>query len=96
MHLCVCVCVCTPVVELVSMDEFLCMAQCGSLSLITQEVPQLQRGEHAAVTGIMAKHGIQLRPPHELAAKLLNLSRVQAVIMGAVTLLHETQNNTQS
>lgn len=75
-HKYVCVCVCTPVVELVGMDEFLCMSQCGALALITQEVPQLQCGEHTAVTGVMAKHSVQLRSSHELPTKLLNLPRV--------------------
>lgn len=94
--MCVCVCVCTPVVELIGFDEFLCMAQRGTLALITQEVPQLQRREHKAVTGVMSKHRVQLRSSHELPTKLLNLCRVQAVIMGAVTLLHNTHNKRET
>lgn len=90
------VCVYTPVVELVGIDEFLCMAQRGSFALITQEVPQLRRGEHTAVTRVMAKHSVQLGPSHELPTEFLNLPGVQAVIMRAVTLLHITQNKRQT
>ena len=58
--------------------------------MVSQEVSQLCGGEHTAITGIVSEHGIQLGPPQQLPAELLNLYVIQSTIAGAVTPLRHT------
>ena len=60
------------------------MDQRGVLSLVSQEVAQLGGGEHAAVAGIVPEYVVQLGPPHQLPAELLDLDVVQTTVPGAV------------
>lgn len=68
--------------------------------MVSQEVAQLGGGEHAAVAGIVSEHGVQLGPPQELPAELLDLHVVQAAISGSVAPLarrgEEQKNAKQS
>lgn len=79
------------------MYEALGVAQGGVLSLVAQEVAQLGGGQDAAVAGIAYEDGVQLRPPQELPAELLDLPGVQAVVSSFVTPLRRSggkQSNT--
>lgn len=65
--------------------------------MVSQEVPQLSGGEHAAVAGIMSEHGVQLRPPQQLPAELLDLYGVKTTVPGSVTPLgHRGELNRQT
>lgn len=74
----------TPLVELVREDEALGVLQRGVFSLVSQEVAQLGRGQHAAVAGIVPEYGVEFGPPQQLPAELLDLDVVQATVSGAV------------
>lgn len=74
----------TPVIELVGEYKALSMIQRGVLSLVSQEVSQLCCGEHTAVARIVSKHGVQLGPPQQLPAELLNLYMIQTAITRSV------------
>ena len=58
--------------------------------MVSQEVSQLCGGEHTAITRIVSEHGIQLGPPQQLPAELLNLYVIQSTVAGAVTPLRHT------
>lgn len=72
------------------MYEALGVAQGGVLSLVAQEVAQLGGGQDAAVAGIAYEDGVQLRPPQELPAELLDLHVVQAIVSSFVTPLRRS------
>lgn len=82
----------TPLVELVDEDQALGVLQRGVFALVSQEVAQLSGGEHAAVAGVVPKYGVQLGPPQQLPAELLDLYVVQATVSGSVAPLGGNNN----
>ena len=77
----------TPLVELVAEDEALGVHQRVVLPLVPQEVPQVHGGQDAAVGRVAREHGVQVGPPQQLPAELLDLAVVQAAVGRAVALL---------
>lgn len=55
--------------------------------MVSQEVAQLSGGEDTTITGVMSEYGIQLGPPQELPAELLDLYVVQTTVSGSVASL---------
>lgn len=72
------------------MYEALGVAQGGVLSLVAQEVAQLGGGQDAGVAGVVDEDVVQLRPPQELPAELLDLHGVQAIVSSFVTPLRRS------
>ena len=77
----------TPLVELVGEDEALGVHQRAVLSLVLQEVPQVHSGQDAAVGRVAREHGVEVGPPQQLPAELLDLPVVQPAVGRAVALL---------
>jgi len=63
------------------------MHQGAVLALVLQEVPQVHGGQDAAVGRVAREHGVQVGPPQQLPAELLDLAVVQPAVRRAVTLL---------
>lgn len=72
------------------MYEALGVTQGRVLSLVAQEVTQLGSGQDAAIAGIVSEDGVQLGPPQELPAELLDLHVVQTLISRFVTPLRRS------
>lgn len=56
------------------------MLQRGVLPLVSQEVSQLRGGQPAPVAGVVPEDGVQLRPPQQLPAELLDLRVIQTPV----------------
>lgn len=76
------------------MYEALGVAQGRVLSLVAQEVTQLCSGQDAAVAGIVSEDSVQLGPPQELPAELLDLHVVQTLVSRFVTPLRRSSQTT--
>lgn len=78
----------TCLIELIGVDELLGTGQRGAiLALVLQELQQLRGAQHAVLAGVPMEDLLQLRAFQQPPQKLLNLSPLQPLIVGMVTLL---------
>lgn len=72
------------------------MGQRGTvLALVLQELQQLGRAQYAVLARVPMEDLLQLRPFQQSPQKLLNLSPLQPLIVGVVTLLESRGRNSE-
>ncbi|TNN85879.1 hypothetical protein EYF80_003723 [Liparis tanakae] len=81
---------------LVGEYEALSVIQRGIFSLVAQEVPQLGGGEHTSVTRVVSEDRVQLGPPQQLPAELLDLDMIETIVTGSVAPLERQQSDTHT
>lgn len=81
-------CSLTCLIELIGLDKLLGTGQGGTvLSLVLQELQQLRGAQHMVLTRVPVENGLQFGAFQQPPQECLNLSPLQTLVVGMVTLL---------